>query len=397
MPTPTIDALRVIELRGDWPGRTFAGEPFPFVDRQVSLADTTAAAAASNYTIHSGPGELRQPFVELDVGGVTGRWGPIEHHEIGLIQDLVAPHVVGSTLAPAGLHDHLRRTHRHGRSGLLPTAISAVELALWDAHGLAAGRPVCELLGGPTRDRVPCYLSMLGAPLAEAADVAARWHGRGWDRQKWFFRHGPARGATGMTANVDLARRLRDALPEATLMFDASNGWDLAYAVECCGRIEELRPRWIEEPVVPEDVAALAELRRRTRVPVATGEHVYGRTQSANLLIAGAADVLQNDPVWTGGLAETLAVAHVAGGFNVPLVPHGHALIPALHVAAVTPPEVVPMLEVLACFLPERHWFLKDAPTPEAGAVTLPEAAGLGMTLADDRIAERRVLFELTA
>ena len=139
-------------------------------------------------------------------------------------------------LATALLHDRMLRLHRHGRAGLFVNAISAVDNALWDLRGKAAGEPVYRLLGGPTRDRVPAYASMLGYSVdPERAAVAAREHAElGFAAQKWFFRYGPGAGRDGMLANLAMARAVREAVgPGYPLMFDAFMGWDPTYGRTC--------------------------------------------------------------------------------------------------------------------------------------------------------------------
>ncbi|MEM6314741.1 MAG: enolase C-terminal domain-like protein, partial [Planctomycetota bacterium] len=294
------------------------------------------------------------------------------------------------------LHDRMRRHDRHGRSGAVMCGISALDLALWDLAGVRQGVPVCELLGGPVRRSVPCYVSTLGAR-HDAAAVTSRvaaFAADGWAGQKWFFAHGPASGDEGVRANLTLAECVRSGAGEADVMFDAYNGWDEPYARRMCKLLESTRPRWLEEPIFAEQVTALAELRRSTSIPIATGEHVYGRWHTLELLRAGAVDVLQKDPGWTGGLTEQVAICELARGFGVPVVAHGHAVLPALHVACAQPPDVVPMLEYLPAFAPERHHFLEEKCVPVAGELTAPTAPGLGMQLDHANIADRRVITE---
>ncbi|MDI2030194.1 MFS transporter [Saccharopolyspora sp. TS4A08] len=100
----------------------------------------------------------------------------------------------------------------------------------------------------------------------------------GFAGQKWFFADGPGQGEEELARNVELAARAREgAGPRAQLMFDAFMGWDLAHATAWCREAEQFRPTWLEEPFAPAAVAAYAQLRGLTTVPLAAGEHLYDR------------------------------------------------------------------------------------------------------------------------
>lgn len=287
------------------------------------------------------------------------------------------------------------RRDRHARTGLGLTAVSAVDNALWDVRGRHVGVPVHRLLGGPTRTAVPAYASTLGASHNpdEFAGTARRLVEEGWAGQKWFFAYGPGDGPAGRRENVALARRLREAAgDDADLMFDAFTAFEYADALDWTRRVEHLRPRWLEEPFPPDRLDAFARLRAATRVPLAAGEHLYGRSEVVAYLRAGVLDVVQTDPEWCGGITELTRVCALTEPHEVPMIPHGHGLHAALHVAASQPPALVPMIEYLVNLMPDRHHFEVDPPTPFGGVVPIAERPGFGIELAADRIVERRVL-----
>ena len=133
--------------------------------------------------------------------------------------------------------------------------MSAVDNALWDLRGKAARQPVYRLLGGPTRDRVPVYASMLGHSVEpeRAAAAAAEHADLRFEAQKWFFAHGPAAGPEGLGRNLAMATAVREAVgPGYPLMFDAFMGWDATYAEDMLRGLEPVEPHWVEEPVPPE-------------------------------------------------------------------------------------------------------------------------------------------------
>jgi L-alanine-DL-glutamate epimerase-like enolase superfamily enzyme len=149
----------------------------------------------------------------------------------------------------------------------------------------------------------------------------------------------------------------------------------------------------MEEPIPPERVEEFRKIRQAARVPIATGEHIYTRWQTKELLVSGAVDVLQNDPDWTGGITELTKIAALASAFEVPLVAHGHSLLPALHVAGSQSPATVPFVEYLIRHQGGKQTFHREAYAPKNGQVTLPTAPGLGFALDESKI-ERRTSWQ---
>jgi L-alanine-DL-glutamate epimerase-like enolase superfamily enzyme len=164
-------------------------------------------------------------------------------------------------------------------------------------------------------------------------------------------------------------------------MFDTFMSWDPPYAREMLNELSALRPYWMEEPFPPERVGAFADLRRRTPVPLATGEHVYTRWQVRELLEARAVDFVQTDPDWTGGISELVRICALASSFEVPVVAHGHSLLPALHVAAAQSPQTVPYVEYLLHHQRNMQQFYLHRYRPEEGKLALPSLPGLGIVL----------------
>ncbi len=293
------------------------------------------------------------------------------------------------------LWDILYRQDRHARKGHEMMAISAVDCALWDLRGKAMGYPVFRLLGGPTRERIACYASMLGHSLdAGLVRERAQWAvAQGFAAQKWFFRYGPSDGLEGMERNVALARTVREAVgPHIEIMFDAWMGWDATYTIRVLERIAEYRPRWMEEPVPPDRIGDFVAIRRSSTVPIATGEHEYTRWGFLQLLQAEAVDVLQADPDWCGGISELTKICTLASAFGRQVFPHGHSIHAAAHVIAAQPPSVCPMAEYLLLHQPAKQWFQQEQLAPENGTIALPSAPGLSYALDDAKIGHRQEL-----
>jgi L-rhamnonate dehydratase len=328
--------------------------------------------------------------------GLEGLYGPIDTEPAIIIHRQLRNLLVGKdALSGELLWDQMHRSNRHSRRGHFMMAISAVDNALWDLRGRYFGVPVYRLLGGPTRQNVEAYGSCLGysqEPESLRKRVAIV-KGDGYRYMKWFAAYGPAAGPQGMKANVDLVRNLREAAGEdMQIMIDAFSGWDLTYALEWCRKVEPYRLHWIEEAFSAEKIESFAQLRRSISFPVASGEHFYGRWEVHDYLKAGALDVVQADPEWCGGVSELVKICTVASTYDVQVIPHGHRLHAALHVAASQSPMTCPMVEYLIVNLPRFHHFEKNPLAPVNGRIALPDRPGFGIELDPTKVEKQMVM-----
>jgi L-alanine-DL-glutamate epimerase-like enolase superfamily enzyme len=331
--------------------------------------------------------------IETDEG-VYGVAGPLERYEFAaVIGRQLRPLLIGQNpLAHERLWDEMYRLLVHGRKGLEMQSISAVDVALWDLKGRWAGAAVHRLLGGPTRTSLPVYASNLGYSIEpeQASDVARAQREQGFRAQKWFLRYGPARGEEGMRRNLQTAQAVRAAMGEdADLMLDAWMSWNLPYARVMAERLEVVRPRWIEEPLLPDLVHSTAELRRLMRIPLATGEHEYTRWGIFDLLQAGAADVVQADTYWAGGITEMLKIGTLCSLYDVPLIPHGLSVPANVQLIASQPAGLYPMVEYLVQWNMVSQFFWTTPLHPANGKVEVPDRPGIGVDIDEAKIAER--------
>ena len=144
---------------------------------------------------------------------------------------------------------------------------------------------------------------------ASSAQRAQEYREKGYTAQKWFFRHGPMSGHEGMKRNVALVRTLRETLgDDYDIMLDCWQSLNLDYAVDLCSRIEEYRPRWLEEPFMPDRIDSHVKLKAKTRIPLSGAEHEYTRWGFLRFIEKDALDIIQPDIYWCGGLSETLKI-----------------------------------------------------------------------------------------
>jgi len=326
----------------------------------------------------------------------VGLYGPIDSEAAMLVDRFFKRGLIGQDpLAGEAYWDQMFRASRHSRGSHYMMALSAVDNALWDLRGRYFGLPVYRLLGG-SRKNVRAYASCLGFSQEPSAlqAKARQLKSQGYRHQKWFVRdRGPSHGPEGVEADVEVVRLLRGAVgDDVDLMFDAFWKWDLQYALAWTRRAEQYRPRWIEEPFQTANLDAFIELSRETSIPVATGEHFYGRWDVHKFLKADAIMVVQADPEWCGGISELVKMCTLASVHGVNVIPHGHSIHAALHVVASQPVEVCPLVEYLIQKMESYYHFEKHQPRPVNGMLELSERPGFGIELDESKIADVRAV-----
>jgi L-rhamnonate dehydratase len=279
-----------------------------------------------------------------------------------------------------------RKTMAFGRRGIGMVAISAVDIALWDILGKSAKQPVYRLLGGRTKTRIPVYASRLySVELNELAAEAKRYKAEGYKAMKLRFGWGPTDGAAGMQRNVNLVRTVRETVGDGIdVMADAYMGWTLDYAKRMLPLLEPFNLRWLEEPVIPDDVHGYAELKSSGRVPIAGGEHEFTAYGFRDLLEARALDYIQFDTNRVGGLSQARKIAALAEAYSVPVIPHAgqmhnyHVVMASLNSPLA---EYFPVVDVEVGN--ELFWYIFNGePKAKDGFIDLDESVpGLGLTI----------------
>jgi len=339
---------------------------------------------------------LTSHFIEIQTDeGIVGTAGPTWPDAARMVLTQLAPIILGKDpLAIELLWDQMHRLQVHGRQGDAMVALSAVDCALWDIKGQAFGQPIWRILGGPTVDVMPAYASMLGYAVEDLGKVRERalaFKEQGYRAQKWFFRHGPMSGYEGLKKNVALVRTLRETLgDDYDIMLDCWQSMNLDYMVDLCGRIEEFRPRWIEECFMPDRIDTHVKLKAKTRIPLSGAEHEYTRWGFKRFVEKEALDILQPDIYWCGGLSETLKIAAYATVHDLITIPHGHSTPIGIHFSASQSPIHTPYQEYLVKWNEIHMFFLKNPLRPVKGSIPLPSAAGVNMALDPDKIEHER-------
>jgi L-rhamnonate dehydratase len=290
-----------------------------------------------------------------------------------------------------------RKTMAFGRRGIGMAAISAVDIALWDLLGKSAKQPVFRLLGGRTKPRIPVYASRLySIELSELAAEAKRYKKEGYRAMKLRFGWGPTDGAAGMQQNVDLVKTVRRAVGDGIdVMADAYMGWTLDYAKRMLPLLEPFNLRWLEEPVIPDDIHGYAELKSYARIPIAGGEHEFTQYGFRNLLEARAVDYIQFDTNRVGGITQARKISALAESYSVPVIPHAgqmhnyHVVMASLNSPMA---EYFPIVDVEVGN--ELFWYIFEGePKAKDGFVDLDDnLPGLGLTTNEKALAKFEVI-----
>ncbi|MCA9984125.1 MAG: hypothetical protein KDE59_07520 [Anaerolineales bacterium] len=246
--------------------------------------------------------------------GQTSHGGPVA----AIINDHLGPNLIGEDgLAIEKLSDMMwRMTKPYGSTGLAAYAVSAIDLALWDAKGRVLGQPVYSLIGGPQKEKLFCY--------STGNDVD--WYQElGFRAFKLACQYGPADGLAGLDKNEAHIAAVREQIgDECELMLDCWMAFDVDYTVRLAERLRPYRVRWLEECLVSEDFDAHLELRRRLPwQTLSTGEHWYTHVPFLWALRHDAVDILQPDIQWCGGLTTCIKIAHAAEAAGKKVILHG--------------------------------------------------------------------------
>ncbi|GIP40021.1 galactonate dehydratase [Paenibacillus sp. J31TS4] len=343
-------------------------------------------------------------FLKIETDeGITG-WGePVVEGKADTVKAAVeemSDYLIGKD--PMRIEDIWQVLYRGGfyRGGpILSSAISGIEQALWDIKGKFYNAPVYDLLGGACRDRIRVYSWIGGDRPADAGEAAKRQVEAGFTAVKM--------NATEEMHYIDSHSKVEASLARIAAVREAV-GWEIGVGMDFHGRVhksmakilakelEQFRPMFIEEPVLPENNEALREIAKYTSTPIATGERMYTRWGFKELLQQGIVDIIQPDLSHAGGILETRKIAAMAEAYDVSVAPHCPlgpiALAACLHLDACSPNAFIQEQSLgihynegsdLLDYLVDKTVFeYKD------GFVDIPKRPGLGIEVNEAKVRE---------
>jgi galactonate dehydratase len=332
-------------------------------------------------------------FVRISTDeGIFG-WGEASLH--GAIESVetaiheYTAHLIGHD--PAGPEQHWHRLYNAWRwrgGAVFMSALSALDIALWDIEGKRLGVPIHRLLGGAHRDRLKVYAShwIRGTDSPETAHEAAREAVKrgfsGFKCSPFTFEGLQKSEAGAISRAVDVVAAAREGAGADTEIFiECSELLSPRLALRLDDVLSPYRPGWFEEPIPFENARAMAQLQQSLRTPIATGERLLSRFEYRELLESGGCRIIQPDLMHAGGVTEVRRIAALADTWYVPVAPHNPGgpicTMASMHLAA-----AIPNFMILEQMEPQRQ-FRDRACRPaiqfEAGDFIVPQRPGLGV------------------
>ena len=347
--------------------------------------------------------ELGTDDGEVGIGESAIYGGPASVVET-MIHDELAPRILGEDpTRPEWLWQVMMgRSHQHGDGGVLPAAVSGLDIAMWDLLAREAGLPLYRLLGG-YRERVPAYASAgfyaEGKDAGALADEVRGYVERGFRHVKIKVGrttdtpvnplvHMEAPDFATVTFAEDLRRvgAVRKAVGDDThLMVDANNAWTKPTALEAGREFERLGVHWFEEPVPTDDRQGSAALAAAIDVAIAGYETRTGLAGFRDLINDRAVDIVQPDAIWSGGITACRRIAALAAAAGLPCVPHvfstAVSLAANLHFIASIPNSYLLEFDQNPNALRTELLSSRPIEADERGVVSVPEGPGLGVRL----------------
>jgi len=324
-------------------------------------------------------------------GGIVGLGEPVVEGRAETVQTAVKeiePYLIGKD--PRQVVHHWQAIYRHAfyRGGpVLTSALSGVDMALWDIKGKALGVPVYELLGGPTRKKVRLYAHVrTPAELKQELANGFTTFKTGPTFRRNYPRYIETPGQVGYAVEQFAALR-KAAGDEADIAIDFHGKVSPALAKVLIKGLEPLLPMFIEEPINCQNHNVMAEIARGTHLPIATGERVFTKWGFREVLEKGAATVLQPDLCHAGGITEVRLIAGMAEAYYATIAPHNPlgpiSLAAGLQMAASIPNFLCQEQRSLG------EGYLKQPFVLRQGFVDVPTGPGLGIELDENALANK--------
>jgi galactonate dehydratase len=322
--------------------------------------------------------------------GIVGLGEPLlegRARTIATVIEEIAPYLVGKD--PCAVTHHWQAIYRHAfyRGGpILTSALSGIDQALWDIKGKALGVPVYELLGGPTRDRIRVYAHARSVEDVERARQRGFTAVKTTPARKRPFRIIDTPAAVAYAAEHMAAMRTA-AGPEVDIAVDFHGAVPPQTAMLLIKAIEPYQPFFVEEPVQCQNADVMADIARKTHIPIAAGERIFTKWGFRELLEKRACSVLQPDLCHAGGITETRLIAGMAEAYYAAIAPHNPmgpiSLAAGIHLDASIPNFLCQEQVSLG------EGYIKEPFKLDKGYIALPKKPGLGIELNEHALADK--------
>ena len=335
-------------------------------------------------------------IVEIETAdGITG-WGECYGPSAvakAYIETQFAPRIIGRDAFDVEViwEDLYNRIKDYGPRGMVTSAMSGIDIALWDIIGKACKQPIHKLIGGAHRTEVTSYATGLyfidmDRLIEEAVEEARDYVEQGFVAVKMKI------GLGDPKLDIRRVAAVREAIGDKTrLMVDANHCFTVPQAIRIGRELEKLDVEWFEEPISPEDIDGYVEVTRALDMAVAGGENEMTRWGFRDLVVRKAMDIIQPDVCAAGGISECRKIATLASAHGVECVPHawGSAigLAATLHFLAALPDQppsyrpMPPLREFEQCENPFRDHLSVEPIVQHRGKVQVPTKPGLGIEI----------------
>lgn len=357
-----------------------------------------------HHLIHPGAGK-NLCFVRIDTDEGIHGWGECYTQADRDVQvtahiDMLKRYLIGRD--PTNIKHFMQMVYDDfaGRRGAMDLwcAVSGLEHAMWDILGKVAGQPVYKLLGGPVRSKIRVYANGWGGggwDSADLADRASQIVESGFTALKFDPIPGPWR--TFVSKDVEMqavenVRAVRQAVgSDVDILVEMHRRLAPMHAVKIARGIEEYEPFWYEEPVLAENIDALASAKQNINIPVVTGEELYTKFEFREIFEKQAADIINPDVCNVGGILELKEIAAMAEPYFVVVSPHNYNSTTLGLAATVNASATMPNFLITEYFVNFEELGKNIATTPfevENGYINLPESPGLGIDLDEESLAK---------
>ena len=336
-------------------------------------------------------------FIKIETDeGVSGIGeGTLEYKEhalLGAIEDIKRV-LIGQDPREVERIDHELYRDSYWRVGpVLQSALSAVDIALWDIKAKICGVPVYEMLGGKVRESIRMYANVwfAGAKTPEEfAQAAKKAVSLGITALKWdpFGKAYMNISSAELHRSLEIVEAVRGAVGKnVDLLIEGHGRFDIATGIKIANELKTFAPMFFEEPTPPDNLDALAEVHRKSPVPIAGGERIYSLNQFREFLEKGCADYAQPDVSHCGGISAIRKMAAMAETCYIALAPHNPsgpvANASTLHLAASL--TGFRILEICLTDVSWRRELTNERVVFDRGQIYIPEGVGLGLELNEE-------------